>query len=83
MVNTGGSSGESLNFYILPSSIPLEWAHMHTIWEVLGFRTWKPKLYFGGRNYNENSYGDKTGIKFNSPRGIIKDEPDEENSGNA
>ncbi len=51
LVNTGGSSGQTLAFYIQPSSIPNEWAHMHGIWAKLGYRPSELKLYFGGR-YN-------------------------------
>ena len=53
--NTGGSSGEPLGFYITPALIPNEWAHMHTIWEKLGYRTWMLKLFFGGRNLGERT----------------------------
>ncbi len=49
-VNTGGSSGSPLAFYILPSSIGHEWAHMHHIWAKLGYRQTDLKLSFGGRN---------------------------------
>jgi phenylacetate-CoA ligase len=49
--NTGGSSGAPLGFYILPSSMPHEWAHMHRIWETLEYRPFDLKACFGGRNY--------------------------------
>lgn len=48
--NTGGTSGNPLNFYITPELIPNEWAHMHTIWGKLGFRQDHLKLVFAGRN---------------------------------
>ena len=48
--NTGGTSGKTLSFYITPGLIPNEWAHMHTIWEKLGFRQDHLKLGFGGQN---------------------------------
>ena len=50
IANTGGSSGSPLDFYITPQSIPIEWAHMHTIWAKLGYRPSMLKLIFGGRN---------------------------------
>lgn len=50
LVNTGGSSGNTLEFYIEPSSIGHEWAHMHTIWEKLNFSQDKLKIVFGGRS---------------------------------
>lgn len=49
VVNTGGSSGEPLSFYILPGSIGHEWAHMHHIWASLGYRQSDLKLTFSGR----------------------------------
>lgn len=51
MVNTGGSSGAPLGFYILPSSMAHEWAHMHVIWQTLGYRTSDLKICLSGRNY--------------------------------
>lgn len=50
LANTGGSSGSPLNFYITPGHIPIEWAHMHTIWEKLGYDQSRLKLVFAGRN---------------------------------
>src|SRR5690554_5500815 len=38
IVNTGGSSGTPFGFYIEPSSMGHEWAHMHTIWENLRYK---------------------------------------------
>lgn len=50
IVNTGGSSGTPFSFYIEPSSMGHEWAHMHKIWETLGYRVTDFKLLFGGRS---------------------------------
>src|SRR5690606_23164744 len=49
-VNTGGSSGSPLGFYIQPDSMGHEWAHMHTIWERLEYRCHDLKLVLGGRS---------------------------------
>lgn len=49
LANTGGSSGQPLSFYIQPSSIPHEWAHMHAIWDKLGYTQKDLKIVFGGR----------------------------------
>lgn len=57
MENTGGSSGSPLSFYIMPQSIPHEWAHMHRIWSKLGYRQSDLKLCFGGRNLQERAVG--------------------------
>jgi phenylacetate-coenzyme A ligase PaaK-like adenylate-forming protein len=50
LVNTGGSSGKPLSFFIQPTSMGHEWAHMHTIWAKLGYRPHDLKLAFGGRS---------------------------------
>lgn len=50
VVNTGGSSGTPFSFYIEPSSMGHEWAHMHTIWSKLKYRPSDLKLLFGGRS---------------------------------
>ncbi|KKB08888.1 hypothetical protein [Devosia chinhatensis] len=50
IVNTGGSSGSTLEFYIEPSSVAHEWAHMHTIWARLGFRQTDLRIVFAGRS---------------------------------
>jgi len=49
IANTGGSSGATLSLYLLPSQIPAEWAHMHTIWRRLGYRERCLKIMFCGR----------------------------------
>src|SRR5690554_5348220 len=49
LVNTGGSSGQPLEFFIEPSSVGHEWAHMHHIWRGLGFKQSDMKVVFGGR----------------------------------
>jgi len=50
IVNTGGSSGTPFSFYIEPSSMGHEWAHMHHIWERLGYKPSDLKIVFGGRS---------------------------------
>lgn len=50
VVNTGGSSGTPFGFYIEPSSIGHEWAHMHVIWETLEYKPSDLKLVFNGRS---------------------------------
>lgn len=54
VVNTGGSSGTPFGFYIESSSMGHEWAHMHTIWNKLGFNISDLKLGFGGRSNIKN-----------------------------
>ena len=55
ITNTGGSSGSPLAFYITPTLIPNEWAHMHRIWSKYGYDQSKLKLYFGGRNIGDKA----------------------------
>lgn len=50
IVNTGGSSGTPFAFYIEPISMGHEWAHMHTIWDKLGYKVSDFKIGFGGRS---------------------------------
>ena len=50
LVNTGGSSGTPFGFYIEPTSMGHEWAHMHTIWEKLNYAPSDLKIVFGGRS---------------------------------
>jgi len=57
IVNTGGSSGTPFGFYIEPSSMGHEWAHMHSIWSKLGFKISDFKFGFGGRS-NINDFVD-------------------------
>lgn len=49
LVNTGGSSGQPLEFFIEPSSVGHEWAHMHHVWNKLNFKQSDLKVVFGGR----------------------------------
>jgi phenylacetate-CoA ligase len=49
-VNTGGSTGSPFSFYIQPNSMGHEWAHMHIVWQELGYKPSDFKLLFGGRS---------------------------------
>lgn len=50
LVNTGGSSGKTLSFYVQLTSIGHEWAHVHEIWSKMGYRQNMLKIMFVGRN---------------------------------
>lgn len=54
IVNTGGSSGKSLVFYMDPNRYGNEWAHIHNMWARLGFKPSKLKLSFDGRVKKEH-----------------------------
>lgn len=50
VVNTGGSTGTPFSFYVEPSSMGHEWAHMHQIWEKFNYKPSDLKILFGGRS---------------------------------
>jgi len=54
VVNTGGSSGRTLALYVQACQMGTEWAHMHTIWNKLGYTPKSLKLMFGGRSNIKN-----------------------------
>lgn len=55
MVNTGGSSGKTLSFYMDPERFGNEWSHIHYIWSKLNFKPQDLKIVFDGRsNVNNN-----------------------------
>ena len=72
IANTGGSSGSPLNFYILPGLIPIEWAHMHTIWSKLGFDQSMLKLVFAGRNTGQQRSIEYDGLRHSYAVSVYK-----------
>lgn len=50
LVNTGGSSGKTLSFYIEPSAIGHEFAHGESMWKELGFKPYNVRLIVIGRS---------------------------------
>jgi phenylacetate-CoA ligase len=59
LANTGGTSGEPLEFYLAAESPGREWAHMHHIWSKLSYVQNKLKLTFRGMNFG------KKALKYN------------------
>lgn len=53
LINTGGTSGEPLHFYLDRNAFAREWGHMHYIWSRLGYTQYCKKLTFRGRNLGE------------------------------
>ncbi len=53
ITNTGGTSGQPLKLILDNKSYAREWAHMHTIWEKLGYKTSSIKLTLRGMNLGE------------------------------
>ena len=54
LVNTGGSSGKTLSFYIEPSAIGHEQAHGQYMWRELGFHPSSVRLIVIGRSKVKN-----------------------------
>ena len=75
-INTGGTSGEPLEFYVDKRAFAREWGHMHHIWGRFGYDYRHLKLTLRGRNlgdqlikynavHNEyivNTYADKQSV---------------------
>lgn len=54
LINTGGTSGEPLSFYIDRHAFGREWAHMHNIWSGGNYQNTDLKLTFRGKNLGRN-----------------------------
>lgn len=50
ITNTGGTSGQPLKLLLDTAAHAREWAHMHTIWEKLDYKTTSIKLTLRGMN---------------------------------
>lgn len=59
-INSGGTSGKPLVFYVDNNAFAREWAHMHTIWDKLDYKKTDLKLTFRGKNLGKRS------IKYNA-----------------
>lgn len=55
-LNTGGSSGEPTAFWMDKECWAREWAHMHTIWEKLGYKYTDLKLAIRGKNLGRRPF---------------------------
>src|SRR5690606_25906035 len=51
-VNTGGTSGQPLEFLLDNRAFAREWAHMHYIWKARGYNTRHLKLTFRGKHFD-------------------------------
>lgn len=52
-INTGGTSGEPLVFYVDRGAFAREWAHMHLVWGRAGYNFRDTKLTMRGRNLGD------------------------------
>jgi len=53
VVNTGGTSGQPLEFMLDSRAFAREWAHMHHIWQGHGYRVSHLKLTFRGKHFSD------------------------------
>lgn len=51
-VNTGGTSGQPLEFYLDGEAFAREWAHMHHVWRAHGYSPKHLKLTFRGKHFD-------------------------------
>ncbi|PLY16459.1 MAG: hypothetical protein C0631_03795 [Sedimenticola sp.] len=54
--NTGGTTGQPLNFYLEKTAYAREWAHMHAIWARLGYVYTDEKITVRGKNIGSSYY---------------------------
>lgn len=54
--NTGGTTGQPLEFYLDKNAYSIEWAHMHAIWATLGYKYTDEKLTIRGKNIGNRYY---------------------------
>lgn len=54
--NTGGTTGQPLDFYLEKAAYAREWAHMHAIWAKLGYRFTDEKITIRGKNIGKRFY---------------------------
>lgn len=54
--NTGGTTGQPLDFYLEKKAYAREWAHMHAIWSTLGYRFTDEKITIRGKNIGNRFY---------------------------
>ncbi len=69
LINTGGSSGEPLSFYIDKNAWAREWAHMHYIWGLRGYLHTQLMITILGRNLGKDLY------KYNAVHNEIRVNP--------
>jgi phenylacetate-CoA ligase len=60
-INTGGTSGQPLEFLVDNGALGREWAHMHHMWVSRGYKTTHPKLTLRGKHF-----GPGTALRYNA-----------------
>jgi phenylacetate-CoA ligase len=61
LVNTGGTSGEPLDFKVDRDAYAREWAHMHDVWGEGGYDLGESKVTFRGKHFHPNQL-----LKYNA-----------------
>lgn len=52
-VNTGGTSGSPLSFFLENNFYSREWSHIHYMWKRIGYNPTKTKITIRGKNIND------------------------------
>ena len=55
-INTGGTSGAPFSFYIDKNAFAREWAHIHKIWALKGYKYTDLKITLRGKNLGNKNY---------------------------
>ncbi len=69
LLNTGGSTGEPTSFYIDKNAWSREWAHMHFIWALRGYKQTDLIITMLGKNLGNDLY------RYNAVHNEIKINP--------
>jgi len=56
LLNTGGTSGKPLSFYVDKNVWAREWAHMHYIWNFVGYKPTNLMATLLGKNIGQKSF---------------------------
>lgn len=75
---TGGTSGQPLKFYLDRNAFAREWAHMHHIWEKVGYHRTALKLTLRGKDHGEkpviyNPVHNELSVNAYSPRSEVSE----------
>ncbi len=54
-LNTGGTSGEPFSFFVDKNIYGREWAHMHSIWALRGYKQTDLKITLRGKNLGDKN----------------------------
>lgn len=78
-INTGGTSGQPLEFLLDQRAFAREWAHMHHIWKARGYRQQHLKLTLRGKHFDRaralryNAVHNEYVVNANAPMSRVVD----------